>query len=948
MASGPPPVAEGSLGSRPESEKRLQPQTRICPSDLSDGRNIVFKDQEYALRIDWPPEGSRISFYVYADGQWEPRVSAYPPRTNQWYHIVAAWDGHKSYLWVDGEPFSVAREAAAPAATDNPLCIGSGVALGAAFAGQIDYVRIYRKLLPPADILGHAYGLEPHPHTPGASLTDFDFSNGLQGWDGRGDASARAGPEGMIVASHSPRGHVLRQGLDAPIGKKDFLSLRMALDRGTRGELIFVTTMGAGRIPFGTVADGKAHTYVLEPWTWSGWSGRLLALGIIPSEAPASTAVLRCVRLTEQVQAEPELSVLDILPGSVLPRAGRAETVVVRLRNTAGTAANVQAALAVPAGVSLEGPKVRVLGTMGFRETREVTWTVRASQAMTGPFQATLSADAALPVTKEQPLRFHAPLELSKTDYVPEPVAVPPGRYTLWTHYCPLWKTGTHLGWSVIEPWPEREPVLGWYNEGDPEVADWHIKYWLEHGISGVIYCWYRSNLNAPVTQTLGHALHDGLLKARFLPRIKFGIMWENGCGQGAGSTRDLLENLLPFWIENYFSHPSYLRVDGKPVLYIWVPQNVTRQLGSSLEVRRAFEAARARCREKGLGGLYLVGCVGTADRQTLEVMAKEGWDASSAYGAGWRQPSEVITVGDFVCAPFEGFVEQQEQIWKAKRRYGLLPDITAAMMGWDSRPWKETPFFWSDNTPEKFRDLCRRAKAVMDAGGGAGPATNTLVFCCWNEFGEGHYIEPTRGYGFDYLDVIRQVFTEAPSAHTDLAPSDVGRACDSWHLASRRAARQSPPDRDSWSGPALEAWRPLMGLAETRLQEDLLRAVSTTDNPAWQLPETRLRASRYTRAIVEMRLSRPGAAQLFSTTRGAGILPARPDAAQLFWTTSSEPATSEPASVTTPVAADGQFHTCSFPVGQNEHWNGCITSLRFDPTAASGLTVEIRAIRLE
>jgi hypothetical protein len=794
---------------------------------------------------------------------------------------------------------------------------------------------------------GQASSLPPRP------ITDFDFSKGLQGWHGGGDASARPGPDGMLVTSHSPRGHVLREGLDAPIGKKDFLGLRMALDRGTRGELIFVTTLGAGRIGFGTVADGKAHTYVLEPWTWPGWGGRLLALGIVPSEAPASTAALHYVRLTEQVRAEPELSVVDIFPGSTLPRAGRPETVVVRIRNAAGAAANVQATLAVPAGVLLEGPKVRRLGTMGFQETREMTWGARASQAMTGSFQAALSADGAPLVTQEQPIRFHARLDLPRTDYVPEPVAPPPGRYTLWTHYCPLWKTGTHLGWSAIEPWPGREPVLGWYNEGDPEVADWHIKYWLEHGITGVIYCWYRSNLNAPVTQTLGHAIHDGLLKARFLPRIKFGIMWENGCGQGVGSTRDLLENLLPFWIENYFSHPSYLRVEGKPVIYIWVPQNVTRQLGSSREVRHAMAAARARCKEQGLGGLYIVGCVGTADRQTLEAMAQEGWDASSAYGAGWRQPAELKTVGDFVCAPYEGFVEQQEQIWKAKRSFGLLPDITAAMMGWDSRPWKETPFFWSDNTPEKFRDLCLRAKALMDASPGAGPAANTLIFCCWNEFGEGHYIEPTRGYGFDYLDVVRQVFTGASGPHADIAPDDVGRACDSWYRAFRKSAGQSPADLVSWSGQALSAWRPMMGLAETRVQEgtlragapasagsnarlaepgleqDTLRAVSTTGDPAWLLPETRIRAGRYTRAIVEMRLSRTGTAQL-------------------FWTTSSEPAASEPASVTAPVVADGQFHTCSLPVGQNEHWTGCITSLRLDPTTDSGVTIEIRAIRLE
>jgi len=333
--------------------------------------------------------------------------------------------------------------------------------------------------------------------------------------------------------------------------------------------------------------------------------------------------------------------------------------------------------------------------------------------------------------------------------------------------------------------------------------------------------------------------------------------------------------------------------------------------------------------------------------------MAQEGWDASSAYGAGWRQPAELKTVGDFVCAPYEGFVEQQEQIWKAKRSFGLLPDITAAMMGWDSRPWKETPFFWSDNTPEKFRDLCLRAKALMDASPGAGPAANTLIFCCWNEFGEGHYIEPTRGYGFDYLDVVRQVFTGASGPHADIAPDDVGRACDSWYRAFRKSAGQSPADLVSWSGQALSAWRPMMGLAETRVQEgtlragapasagsnarlaepgleqDTLRAVSTTGDPAWLLPETRIRAGRYTRAIVEMRLSRTGTAQL-------------------FWTTSSEPAASEPASVTAPVVADGQFHTCSLPVGQNEHWTGCITSLRLDPTTDSGVTIEIRAIRLE
>jgi hypothetical protein len=40
---------------------------------------------------------------------------------------------------------------------------------------------------------------------------------------------------------------------------------------------------------------------VIEPWTWSGWGGRLLALGLAPSETPAWTVAITYLRLTEQV-----------------------------------------------------------------------------------------------------------------------------------------------------------------------------------------------------------------------------------------------------------------------------------------------------------------------------------------------------------------------------------------------------------------------------------------------------------------------------------------------------------------------------------------------------------------------------------------------------------------------------------------------------------------------
>lgn len=908
-------------------------ETRFRVADVRDGRVIVFKDGQYNLRIDWPNEGQKLSFFVYAGGQWEPRATSYPLTPGQTYHVVAVWDGRVAYLWVNGEPFSAAHEGAVPPPNENPLCIGSGLWEGANFTGRIEYVKIYRRALSTSEIIQRAYGIQTSAEG-GTQQTEFDFRRGLQGWTPAQSMTADVRGSRLVLKSESTRGMLLNTAIHARIDKKDYLSLRMAVDRGTRGEIVFVTTTGAGRVPFSTQADRKPHTYVFEPWTWAGWGGDLLALGLIPSEVAGSRAAIEYLRLTEELRAEPELEVTRVLPQSTLPRANREETIVARVLNRGGTAAGLTAALAVPKGMALRGPASQPVAQLGHLDEKEVTWKVDAAGPVSGEFRVDLSHSGVTAAGGSQTIQFLANPQLPKATYVPEPVPVRTGKYTLWTHYCPLWKQGTHYGWKMIEPWPERKPVIGWYNEGEPEVADWHIKYWLEHGISGVVYCWYRTNLNGPVTQQIGHAIHDGLLKARYIDRIKFAVMWENGCGQGVGSSKDLMENVLPFWIENYFSHPSYQRVDGKPLLYIWVPSNVTKHLGSSEEVRKIFDAMRAVCKQKGLGGLYIVGCVGGQNRDVLETMVKEGWDASSAYGSDWRQPPQVRTVGDFICAPYEGFVEQQEKIWKFKQGLGLLPDITAAMMGWDSRPWKETPFFWSENTPEKFRDLCLRAKRVMDASPGAEPGKKgpekTIIFCCWNEFGEGHYIEPTRGYGFSYLDVIRDVFTEGPKEHVDIAPEDVGLGpYDSWYRQAREAAGSQPASRDSWSGEQLAAWNAMMNLTDVTREGGVLRARASGNDPAFTLDGLRLRASRYRKIVVEMRVSQPGAAQA-------------------FWSTVSQPFTSEALSVNLPTVADGQFHSYAFEVANREPWSGCVTSLRLDPTSQFGVVVEIRAIRLE
>jgi hypothetical protein len=366
-------------------------ETRFRAGDFSNGRAIVFREGQYSLRVDWPSEGSKLSFFVFADGQWEPRVSAFTLDPATWYHVVAVWDGTQASLWVNGELFQAARRGKPPAPNDNPLAICSSAGHGGGLVGGLDYLKIYRRALSPAEIIKRAFALADRPGTAGTVGTPsaaFDFRQGMAGWTAGRGASIAADGGKLVVRSRLPGGIAIHNRLRAGVEKKDFLSLRMAVDRGSRGEVIFATTRGAGRIPFQTLADDRPHTYVLEPWTWPGWGGELVALAIVPSEVENATARIEYLRVTEELRAEPEIRIDRVFTESTLPRADRPETIVARIRNTAGPASALTAALAVPEGVSIQGAAVQEVPAVGFLQQKEVAWQVTAQRPLSGPVRS--------------------------------------------------------------------------------------------------------------------------------------------------------------------------------------------------------------------------------------------------------------------------------------------------------------------------------------------------------------------------------------------------------------------------------------------------------------------------------------------------------------------------------------------------------------------------------
>lgn len=362
--------------------------------------------------------------------------------------------------------------------------------------------------------------------------------------------------------------------------------------------------------------------------------------------------------------------------------------------------------------------------------------------------------------------------------YVPQPRPVSADPFTVGVFLCPLWKTGCINGreWAGIAKFPERKPVLGWYDEGDPEVTDWEVTYLLDHGISFAMVCWYREqgNHGRPVKPWLGHWLHDGLFRCRYGEKLRFALMWENHTdkAEGRASQADLLNHLLPFWVDTYFQRPNYVTIDGKPLLMIYNLGNFIRDLGGEPAARAVLDAMREQCDRRGLGGLVVMGeHHGRTDRRTD--MAAVGMDAIASYH--WPTFTEHYPIDVTPAA----LIAAQEKCWGALSEASVPAAVTVSV-GWDDRPWNPLKpdvkrKLWQ-LAPADFATLCRRAKAFSDSQAELNPFARMILLDNWNEFGEGHYIFPHDEHGFAYLDAVRSVFCPSAGPHEDLLPADLGR----------------------------------------------------------------------------------------------------------------------------------------------------------------------------
>ena len=339
--------------------------------------------------------------------------------------------------------------------------------------------------------------------------------------------------------------------------------------------------------------------------------------------------------------------------------------------------------------------------------------------------------------------------------------------YYVGAYYYP-WFAGNnfHGGHTLIEHLsPPQMPELGWYDQTDPAVISQHYKWARYAGIDYFVCSyWGRQGTENSILQKVMFDNPDrGDIKLCVF--LEPSIMPVNDPSVTAGT----ITTEINYLCDNYFDRPGYLRIDGKPVIFIYV----TRAM-SNTELTMCIGTIRTAAVNKGIGDVYIVGDevwgYPNSSNKTPRVSLMDAVTNYDVYGN--------LGKARFVTDPTLNTWQDKNSKWKSFVN-GLGKDfIPAVSPGFNDKGVRKgnPPSSRKLNNADSafgtlFSGMLDRAKSSADR--------DMIMITSWNEWHEDTQIEPVaaaaatnaddgaaggyytdglyyNGYGMLYLDILR------------------------------------------------------------------------------------------------------------------------------------------------------------------------------------------------
>ncbi|PIR58830.1 MAG: hypothetical protein COU69_03460 [Candidatus Pacebacteria bacterium CG10_big_fil_rev_8_21_14_0_10_56_10] len=158
----------------------------------------------------------------------------------------------------------------------------------------------------------------------------------------------------------------------------------------------------------------------------------------------------------------------------------------------------------------------------------------------------------------------------------PQPLETP---YHLGVFYMPKPPTPTNQWYALVAANRTDEyrtqnrarlPILGFYSGADVEAMDWQIKWAAESGINFFVFDdFWTSAQSKPAYSAV-----STFLRARYNNTMQFAASLDqiNTPNNTVAEVRDTAKKIAAYYRDNYFNQSNYLRVNGKPAVYLLNP----------------------------------------------------------------------------------------------------------------------------------------------------------------------------------------------------------------------------------------------------------------------------------------------------------------------------------------------------------------------------------------
>jgi len=299
-------------------------------------------------------------------------------------------------------------------------------------------------------------------------------------------------------------------------------------------------------------------------------------------------------------------------------------------------------------------------------------------------------------------------------------------------------------------------PTRGRYDSRDKDLINEHIDEATGHGIDFFNLSWWGPNSWEDVT------IKRYFLDAQLIDDIKFSIFYEspgrlrsvwveqNGnrnkrINLDHSGNKYTLLNDFRYIARNYFNHPSYLKIEGRPVVSMYLAR------GLSGDVEGVLNELRAEMERMGFDIFILADEVYWRSPNTPGQDERiQLFDAVFAYNMHSNDSEKNDHIVERSLAKFEE--------WRASAESLGVEFVPNVLPGFDKRFHRNVNAYPIERTPDKF---ARFIRGSLDLVG----SSNMILITSYNEWHEGTQLEQSEEHGRQFLEALKEsVLTTSPS----------------------------------------------------------------------------------------------------------------------------------------------------------------------------------------